>query len=367
MVKGELKVDNLLDTIEILCAEYGKLGAIMEVSYNGAFEIDEEGKFLYTNPAFLHTFFLEGDPKDGRNFFDIVSSPRVKKAVHELFAGKEKHFAERVDLLVKPNQKRIVELTMKAIELRGRKYVIGVFDDRTELLAAVRSRELSISLLYRLINEMKIETKDTIYQLARLVESHDRSTGVHLERMEHYMRALAGEYYRNYHQRDPHLTEKYIEDLSVAAILHDIGKVGVSNDILLKPARLTPDEFELIKKHTTLVAEALTGHQGKKDYITLAREIAVSHHERWDGKGYPRGLYGANIPLSARLTSVCDVYDTLVSIRPYKKARGHEEAVAAVAGERSLAFDPEIVDVFMKVHPLFKEIHDRYKDGEKAS
>jgi PAS domain S-box-containing protein len=366
MPKKELQVNDLLDTIEILCAEYGKLGAIMEVCYNGAFEIDEAGKFLFTNPSFLNTFALESSKKENFNFFAIVSSPRVKKAVHALFAGKEKSFAERVELIVKPGRKRIVELIMRAIELRGKKYVIGVIDDRTELLTAVRSRELSISLLYRLINEMKIETKETIYQLARLVEAYDRSTGDHLERMEHYMRTLAGEYYRTFRGRDPHLTEKYVEDLSVAAILHDIGKVGVSSDILLKPARLTPPEFELIKRHTTLVAEALTAHKGRKDYITLAREIAVFHHERWDGEGYPRGLYGENIPLSARLTAVCDVYDTLVSARPYKKAQLHEEAVAAVAGERGKAFDPEIVDVFMRVHPLFKEIHDRPKSEKKA-
>jgi PAS domain S-box-containing protein len=366
MVKKEMQVDDLLNTIEILCTEYGKLGAIMEVSYNGAFEIDERGQILYANPAFDNTFALEDNPKEGRNFFGIISSYPVKKAVRELFTGKRRQFAGRVELIVKPNRKRILELTMKTTELRGKKYVIGVFDDRTELLTAVRSREVSIGLLYRLINEMKIENKDTIYQLARLVESHDYSTGVHLERMEHYMRTLAGEYYRNHHTRDAHLSEKYIADLSVAAILHDIGKVGVSDEILLKPTRLTPAEFELIKKHTTLVAETLVGRKGKKDYITLAREIAVSHHERWDGKGYPRGLYGDNIPLSARLTAVCDVYDTLVSLRPYKKPVSHEKAVATVAGERGKAFDPEIVDVFMKVHPLFKEIYERYRRTRKA-
>ncbi|MBN2353590.1 MAG: HD domain-containing protein [Spirochaetales bacterium] len=366
MAEKDLKVNDLLDTIEILCAEYGKLGAIMEVCYNGAFEIDEEGKFLFTNPAFLKTFLLESSETNKVNFFEIVSSPRVKRAVHALFAGRVKTFAERVELVVKPNGKRIVELTMRSIELRGRKYVIGVFDDRTEFLTAIKNRELSINLLYRLINSMKIETKDTIYQLARLVEVYDRSTGDHLERMEHYMRTLSGEYYRTYRERDPHLTAKYIEDLSLAAILHDIGKVGVSSEILLKPGRLTPSEFELIKRHTTLVAEALTGHKGGKDYITLAREIAVSHHERWDGKGYPRGLYGENIPLSARLTAVCDVYDTLVSIRPYKKAQRHEQAVATVAGERGKAFDPEIVDVFMRVHMLFKDIHDRQRGEKKA-
>src|SRR4030042_5312552 len=94
MAKNELKIDSLLDTIEILCAEHGKLGAIMEVSHNGAFEIDEEGKFLYTNPAFTNIFVLEGDPKNGRNFFEIVSSPRVKKAVRALFARSEEHTSE---------------------------------------------------------------------------------------------------------------------------------------------------------------------------------------------------------------------------------------------------------------------------------
>jgi PAS domain S-box-containing protein len=345
MAKNEMKVDDLLDTIEILCAEYGKLGAIMEASYNGAFEIDEQGKFLYTNPSFTNTFALDGNPQEGWNFFEVVSSPRVKTAVRDLFSGKRKHFAERVELIVKPKRKRIVELTMKAIELRGKKYVIGVIDDRTELLTAIRSREVSIGLLYRLINEMKIETKDTIYQLARLVESHDHSTGVHLERMEHYMRTLAGEYYRNFHKRDPHLTEKYIEDLSVASILHDIGKVGVSDEILLKPARLTAAEFEMIKKHTTLVAEALTGHQGKKDYITLAREIAVSHHERWDGKGYPDGLKGEDIPLGARIIAVADAIDAMLSPRPYRDAMNVAACAKQLTANSGKQFDGRIASL----------------------
>jgi PAS domain S-box-containing protein len=356
-----MKTDDLLSTIEILCAEHGKLDAIIEASYNGVFEIDERGRFLSVNPSFLNTFFVTADSLPELNFFNIISSVRVKKAVRLLFSGKEKNFAQRVELIVKADKKRFVELTMKAIELRGKKYVIGVIDDRTELITAVRSRELSISLLYRLINEMKIETKETIYHLARIVEIHDQSTGSHLERMEHYARALAGEYYRNFHERDPHLTEKYVEDLAIASILHDIGKVGVSNEILLKPAKLSEEEFELIKRHTTIIAESLTQFKGKKDYLSLGREIAVAHHERWDGKGYPRGLYGEKIPLSARIAAVCDVYDTLVSERPYKKPLHHEDAVALIAGERGKAFDPEVVEIFMKIHMLFKEINDRFR------
>ena len=356
-----MQTEDLLNTIEILCAEYGKLSALMEVSYNGAFEIDETGNLLYVNPAFKRTFDLSPDEDGQLNFFKVVASTRLKKAIQLLFAGKEKSFSQRLELKGAGNKKHYIELTMKSIEIRDRKYVIGIIDDRTNLINAIKSRELSISLLYRLINEMKIETKETIYHLARLVEIHDPSTGSHLERMEHYTRVLGYEYYRMYHSRDPHLTEKYVEDLAVASILHDIGKVGVSNEILLKPTRLTPEEFELIKQHTTIVAESLTQYKGRKDYLALGREIAVAHHERWDGKGYPNGLYGEKIPLAARITAVCDVYDTLVSERPYKKPLSHEEAVALVAGERGKAFDPEIVDIFMKIHPQFKEISERFR------
>jgi len=355
-----LKTDDLLSTIEILCAEYGKLGAIIDASYNGVFEIDERGKFLSVNPAFLATFGLEEGGTDKVSFFSLIKSSRIKKAVVRLFAGKEKVYTEQFELSVNSHRKRYIDLVMKAIELRGKKYVIGVFNDKSDLMHAVKSRELSIKLLYRLINDMKIETKETIYHLARIVEIHDHSTGHHLERIEKYTRLLAGEYYKVFHLRDSHLTERYIDDLAVASVLHDIGKVGVSNEILLKPTKLSAEEFEMIKRHTTIVAESLTHFKGRKDYLSLGREIAVAHHERWDGKGYPNGLFGEKIPLSARITAVCDVYDTLVSERPYKKPVPHEEAVALIAGERGKAFDPEIVDLFMKIHPLFKRIGEKF-------
>jgi len=179
------------------------------------------------------------------------------------------------------------------------------------------------------------------------------------------MRTLASEYHRTFQKRDDHLTAKYIEDLSVAAILHDIGKVGVSTTSSLKPARLTPAEFELIKRHTTLVADALTAHQGRKDYITLAREIAIAHHERWTGKATRAGSSAKLSPLGASDRRLRRVRHARVRAS-LQESRSHEKAVAVVAGERGKAFDPEIVDVFMKVHPRFKKIRDRYQGEKKA-
>jgi len=357
-----VKIDDLLSTIEVLCAEHGKLNSIVESSFDGIFEIEENGDFSFVNPAFCRLFEMNYAVYRNYNFFDVVVSEQVRKAVRQLFAGREKFFMKKMEIPIKEGKTRFLELKMMFFSLRGRNCVIGIANDRTELVMAVKSREFYIASLYRLINELKVETKETVYHLARIVEAHDHVTGKHLERIEHYTRLLAEEYHVIFRVRDPHLTDQYVDDLAVSSVLHDIGKVGIPDQILKKPSSLSEEEFAEIKNHTILVGDALEGFKGKKDYLSLGREIALAHHERWDGKGYPRGLYGEKIPLSARIVSVCDMYDALVCDRPYRKAVSHEDAVTAIAGERAKAFDPEIVDIFMKIHPRFREIRDRFAD-----
>lgn len=190
----------------------------------------------------------------------------------------------------------------------------------------------------------------TILGLAKLAEYRDENTGLHLERMREYCRIIASqlsqkEAYRGY------ITDRYLDDLYQSAILHDIGKVAVPDSVLLKKGQLDKKEFEQIKKHTLIGGDALLSIESQtqmKSFLTLGKEIAWFHHERWDGTGYPKGLKGKEIPLSARITAVADVYDALTSARPYKEAFSHEESISIIREGRGTHFDPYIVDTFLE-------------------
>ncbi len=189
----------------------------------------------------------------------------------------------------------------------------------------------------------------TILALAKLAEYRDDDTGVHLERIREYTKILAMDMaekpgYRGY------ITAEYIEDIYHSSILHDIGKVGIPDAILLKPGKLTPDEFEVIKGHSMLGGNVLTEIEIKikgQTFLTLGKEIAYYHHERWDGTGYPKGLRGEKIPLSARLVAAADVYDALTSDRVYKKAFTHEKAREMIMSRKGKHFDPDVADSFL--------------------
>ena len=210
----------------------------------------------------------------------------------------------------------------------------------------------------------------TILALASLAETRDNETGNHLRRTQHYVRALA-----EHLQRHPHfsllLTRTNIELIVKSAPLHDIGKVGIPDHILLKPGRLTPEEFEVMKSHATLGKEAIEHAEQQMGrsapFLTFAKQIAGSHQEKWDGSGYPEGLAGEHIPVAARLMAVADVYDALVSRRVYKSPMMHETACGIIAQGRGSHFDPEIVDAFLALHSEFHTIAERFSDEPRAS
>jgi putative two-component system response regulator len=162
------------------------------------------------------------------------------------------------------------------------------------------------------------------------------------------------------------LTEDNIESLYKLAPLHDIGKVGIPDAILLKKGKLTPEEFEIMKTHPLLggnaIAMAENGLPTPNRFLHIAREIATGHHEKWDGSGYPLGLKGDEIPISARLMALADVYDALISRRIYKKAFTHEESVAHILLGRGTHFDPEVVDAFLVLKEEFRQIAEQYQD-----
>jgi putative two-component system response regulator len=205
----------------------------------------------------------------------------------------------------------------------------------------------------------------TIHALASLAETRDNETGNHIRRTQNYVAALAHRLKEHPRFREV-LSEANIELLHKSAPLHDIGKTGVPDRILLKPGKLDPDEWEIMKRHTIYgrdVIQEVERYVGHSDsFLRFAREIAYSHQEKWDGSGYPEGLAGDEIPVSARLMAVADVYDALITRRVYKPAFTHEEAMDIMRKGRGSHFDPDVLDAFVSIEDEFRAIAARFED-----
>lgn len=206
-----------------------------------------------------------------------------------------------------------------------------------------------------------------IMAMASLAETRDNETGNHIRRTQNYVAALARQL-KFMPRFAAELTDENIELLYKSAPLHDIGKVGIPDNILLKPGKLTSEEFEVMKLHTNYGRETILSVERylgeSNEFLRFAREITYSHQEKWDGSGYPENLSGDAIPISARLMAVADVYDALISRRVYKPAFSHEEAIDIMRKGRGSHFDPDILDVFLKITDEFKEIAMRYQESE---
>lgn len=309
------------DTIENLCIEHGKLEAIIESSTNAILELDSEGRIISWNPAFCDLFSLQ-IPKPGVSQLSETLGIDIASEIELLVGGKESLVVKDLSVPARGRmiEEKFIELKLIAIPRLQETNIIAIIRDKTDVIRALRNREEYITGLFNIIEELTIDNRETIYHLSSLVELRDYTTGAHLQRVEEYTRILASSYLQAYGKRDKWLNKDYVEDMALSAVLHDIGKVGVSDTILLKPGKLTEAEFEAIKQHTVIAGEALKKFRGKKDFLAMGREIAVAHHEHWDGSGYPQGLKGKAIPLSARIVALCDTYDALVNDRPYKLA-----------------------------------------------
>ncbi len=216
---------------------------------------------------------------------------------------------------------------------------------------------------------LSLETRDmTIFAMARLVESRDPETGAHLERIQNYSRILARDL--ELHRRfRGHVDGDFVNLIYMTSPLHDIGKVAIPDHVLRKPGPLTPAEFEIMKTHTEIGAatlEAVASRYPGAAFLRMGCDIARSHHERFDGQGYPDGLTADAIPLPARIVALADVYDALTSRRVYKDAYPHEQAREVIVGERERHFDPIIVDAFLAAEGRFLAIHDRFAEPEPA-
>lgn len=224
--------------------------------------------------------------------------------------------------------------------------------EAAEIVARARAAERILALESRQV---------TIRVLAKLAESRDPETGEHLERVSAYVQLV----YEGLAIHSPYLEEITSIDpeaLELASCLHDIGKVGIPDSVLLKPGRLTDEEFEIMKEHTTIGANAIESSLGvddRADFLTMARDIALTHHERWDGTGYPNGLAGLEIPLVGRIMAVADIYDAMTTPRVYRGAMDHDDVVKTVVAERGKQLDPVLVDVFSETTDQFKAILER--------
>jgi len=204
--------------------------------------------------------------------------------------------------------------------------------------------------------------------MASLAETRDSDTGNHIRRTQYYVKALA-EKLKTHPRFGYFLSDQTILMLFKSAPLHDIGKVGIPDRILLKPGRFTPEEFEIMKAHTTLGRDAIE-HAEKQlglqvEFLTLAKEIAYYHQEKWDGSGYPTGISGDDIPISARLMALADVYDALICRRVYKEGMPHEKAAAIIVESKGTHFDPDVADAFVELQSEFRVIAARFADSDQ--
>ena len=226
-----------------------------------------------------------------------------------------------------------------------------------------KKAEMDLLESYRKLQNARM---GTILGLAKLAEYRDEGTGAHLERIREYAKLLAEALAKN-PKYAGHITPEYVDDIYQSSILHDIGKVGIPDAVLLKPAKLSDEEFDVIKRHTTLGGDAINAIEAKiegKSFLALGKEIAYNHHEKWDGSGYPRGLSRDDIPLSARIIALADVYDALTTRRLYKEAFSHKRSRQMIVELKGTHFDPQVVDVFLGLEDEFNRIRRENQEDE---
>lgn len=259
-----------------------------------------------------------------------------------------------------------MEARFKALELGAKDFLNKPYD-RVEVLLRFRNL-IEVKMLNREVTaqnkqlEGKVNERtqelyetqlDVIQRLARAIEYRDSETGMHIVRMSQYAACLAAKV---------GLDEETCNLILTASPLHDIGKIGIPDRILQKPGKLTDEEWKIMKTHTTIGGEILSG--GTSKFLIMAKEIALTHHEKWDGSGYPNGLKGEEIPLIGRICCLCDVFDALMTKRPYKRAWTLDETLDEIRRCKGTHFEPELVQIFVSILPEITSIVEQYKDPD---
>lgn len=322
------------------------------------------GEFIFVNKPFLLQFgFVSVEEMNSSRavFFDPMERSEQTRALAK--SG----FTNGYHLTVQSRMGNMMTVRDYAAIKDG--YILGILFDVTEYVNLNREMKEALEI-QELLNDQIIssalilqKTQTTsIRALARLAEYRDQETGGHLQRICEYTGILAEEVYK----RQPYdfkITEQYVNDIILSSMLHDIGKVAVPDSILRKKNNLSPEEWETMKKHTAWGWQILNQADkelGEQSFLTLASQIALNHHEKWDGTGYPNGMKGEKIPLSARIETIADVYDALTSVRPYKHAWSHEEAMDEIVSLKGIQFDPLLVDILLEVADKFVIVKSKF-------
>jgi len=272
----------------------------------------------------------------------VTALKGVQDRVKALEAGAD-------DFLSKPVDKTELRARVQSL-LKVKAYNDHMRNYHKELEAEVAKRT---EQLRRAFEKIKAASLDSIYRLSQAAEYKDEETGAHIQRVSYYSAAVA---------RRMGLNERTVEAILYAAPMHDVGKIGVPDNILLKPGKLDPDEWEIMKEHTTIGGRIL--QRSDSGFIKLAEVIALTHHERWDGSGYPRGLKGSQIPLAGRITAIADVFDALTSKRPYREPFELDRAHEIIEEGQGGHFDPEVAGAFFTVEDEIVSIKEKYRDQD---
>lgn len=245
------------------------------------------------------------------------------------------------DYITKPISAAIVLARVKThLELYDRsRHLENLVHERTANLLA-KSQELEATHL------------EILKRLGRAAEYRDNETGMHVIRLSYYVQLIA---------KKIGFTDNEAEQLMYASMMHDIGKIGIPDQVLLKPGKLTPEEFDVIKTHPQIGADIIGEHTSS--LLQLSRQVALTHHEKWNGKGYPSALQGAAIPLAGRITAIADIFDALTSERPYKKAWSVDDALDLLQKEAGEGLDPQLVPLFVALRPEVEEIMRTFRDN----
>jgi len=261
------------------------------------------------------------------------------------------------DFLTKPFNINFLKARMKSLLTGKMLYDQNIFYQE-------KLKKSNVELLRKIVRTQEV----TIIALAKLAEFRDPETGEHLERMREYVKVLSLQL-RELPEYREHITDQYIENIYKSTPLHDIGKVGIPDHILLKPGKLTPEEFEIMKLHTVIggnsLGMAIKTAGIESSFLDMGTKIAHHHHERWDGTGYPNMLKGPSIPLCARIVALADVYDALTTKRVYKPAFSHEKSKQIILNGAGTSFDPDIVEAFKKREKDFLTIRKEFEDTIK--
>ncbi len=341
------------------------LGRLMNMLSIPMYVTNGNGEFLSVNEVLLRTFgykTIEDLNAQGPFFVD---EDQWAEGIAQILNGQSG--AINVHVRTGGGDTRVVQ---NASTLIGRN-TLGVLFDVSDFVRLNEDLQETLEN-HRMVNE-KLQATTSVLQktqstamksLAALAEYRDLETGKHLYRISEYNAALAAEVYRHQPFRF-NISDEYIDDMHLSSMLHDIGKVGVPDSILLKESTLTPSEWTVMKKHTVWgwnILNEADQELGKQSFLTLSSRIALHHHERWDGTGYPHGLSGSETPLSARITAIADVYDALTSKRPYKEPWLHEQAFTEILAAREKHFDPVLVDLALGIQDTFRDIRRKYPE-----